>query len=443
MIARIDWRHIGLPSGILAVAFLAFFGLKSLKSPPEERELEDTRPIVITRTLEASPSEFDIVVDGTVTPKRELTIASEVAGQVITKSDACDSGHYVEAGTVLMEIEPDKFELDVKRLRHLVEQAEADCKRLEQEQLNNVAIIEIHRRDAELRESELKRIESLHGNGTVSDGERDRSEIEVIQARSALQQMVNTQALLPSNLDKAHAELELRKAQLQSAEIDLANTRIVSPIAGYVCSDPVEVRQYVNPGMALVCIEDTSSVEVHCNLRVDDLFWLWNTAGGQSDAEPEAGKPYYEAPPAEATVIYKVGNREVSWPGKLTRYAGQGIDEQTRTVPCMVEVANPRRTEAKQWPPTLVRGMFVSVAFHAAPSSPILRLPAEAVHLNNEVWTLDGDKLRIHQVQVAKMLEDWVLVRADETDIKIGDELVISPLATAIDGMSVRKKDTP
>lgn len=443
MIARIDWRHIGLPSGILVVSLLAFFGLKSLKSPPEERIVDDQRPIVITRILEESPSKFDIIVDGTVEPKREIMVAAEVAGQVITKSDACDAGQYVEASTLLMEIEPDKFELEVKRSRNLVQQAEAEVKRLEQEQLNNVAMIEIHRRDAELREAELKRVDQLHNQGTMSEGERDRTEIEAIQARVALQQLINTQSLLPSNIDKARAELELRQAQLETAEIDLTNTKVTAPISGYVSSDPVEVRQYVTPGTTLVHIEDTSSVEVHCNLRVDDLYWLWSTAGQMPEVEQEAGKPYYQAPPAEATVIYKLGQREVTWPGKLTRYAGQGIDEQTRTVPCLVEVTNPRRESATNWPPTLVRGMFVNVAFHAAPKTPILRLPAEAVHLNNEVWTLDGDKLRIHEVQVAKMLPDWVLIRADETDLQVGDKLIVSPLATAIDGMSVKEKDTP
>ncbi len=443
MIARINWRQIGLPSGILALSLLGFFGMKSMKSPPEERQLEDTRPVVITRVLEESPSEFDIVVDGTVAPKREITVAAEVSGQVILKADVCDSGRYVEAGTVLIEIEPDKFELEVKRLRYLVEQARAECQRLDQEQRNNESMIEIHRRDVALRVSEMERMTELHADGTISDGERDRSEIEAIQAQVALQQLVNAQALFPSTIEKADAEMELRKSQLQAAEIDLANTRIVAPIAGYVCSDPVEVRQYVTPGTAMVCIEDTSSVEVHCNLRVDDLFWLWSTARRSAETEAETGKPYYEAPPADATVIYKLGSREVTWPGKLTRYGGLGVDEQTRTVPCLVEVANPRRVAAKQWPPTLVRGMFVTVAFHASPDVPMLRIPADAVQLNNEVWTFDGEALRIHEVQVAKVLPNWVLVRADETDLKAGDKLIISPMATAIDGMSVQEKDTP
>ncbi len=443
MIARIDWRHIGLPSGILALSLLGFFGMKSMKSPPEEQPAEDFRPVVLTQVLQDSPSQFDIIVDGTVKPKRELTVAAEIAGQVIAKSDVCDSGRYVEAGAVLMEIEPDKFELEAKRLQHLVEQAEAECVRIAQEQRNNEAMIEIHKRDVELRASELERMTRLHSDGTVSDGERDRTEIEAIQARVALQQLINTQALIPSNIEKARAELELRKAQLKAAEIDLANTQIVAPISGYICSDPVEVRQYVAPGTAMFCIEDTSSVEVHCNLRVDDLFWLWSTAGRLSGAEDDAGKPYYEAPPVDALVIYKLGQREVSWPGKLTRYGGLGIDEQTRTVPCLVEVSNPRRLGAKQWPPTLVRGMFVTVAFHAAPQMPILRLPAEAVKLNNEVWTLEDGKLRIHEVQPAKVLPGWVLLRAEETDLKVGDKLIVSPLATAVDGMSVREEDTP
>jgi len=443
MIARIDWRHIGLPSGILVLSLLGFFGMKSMKSPPAELAVEDFRPVVLTHTLEESSSRFDIVVDGTVEPKRELTVTAEVAGQVITKAEDCDSGQYVEAGTVLMEIEPDKFELEVKRLRYLVEQAQAECEHLEQERNNNETMIKIHKRDVELRNSELERMTTLHADGTVPDGERNHSEIEAIGAQLALQQLLNAQAIYPSTLEKAHAEKELRQARLKAAEIDLANTRVVAPIAGYVCSDPVEINQYVTPGTPLFCIEDTSSVEVHCNLRVDDLFWLWSTAGQLSEPNQEAGKPYYEAPPVDARVVYKLGERAVAWPGKLTRYGGLGVDEKTRTVPCLVEVSHPRRRDVKQWPPTLVRGMFVTVEFHAAPKTPILRIPDEAVQLNDEVWTFDDGKLRIHEVRVAKVLPDWILVRAGETDLKAGDKLIVSPLATAIDGMSVREKDTP
>ena len=435
--------QFGLPTGILALGILGYSVLASLKAPPAEREQEELRPLVVTVPLAESGGAFDVVVDGTVVPKREVAVNAQVAGLIVWKAPACEAGLYVTAGTPLLQIEREKYELEVQRLRNLVEQASVEIQQLEVEQQNTDAMIALWERDVELRNAELKRATGLHLDGTLSDSERDRIELETLQARTQLQQALNSLSLVPPRLEKAQAELAHRRAQLAAAELDLSHTEIVAPIDGYVSDDPVEERTYVSPGATLVRIEDTSAVEVSCSLRVEDVYWLWSTAGELPPAEAELGGAYYEAPPVDATISYALDGQSVEWEGKLVRFAGSGLDPQTRTVPCRVEVPQPRRLGAAQWPTTLVRGMFVTVRLHAEPRIPLLKLPPEAVQLNNEVWTVENGQLQLHPVKVAKVLPEAVLVRADGSTLEPGARLVVTPLTMATPGMQVREEASP
>ena len=107
--------------------------------------------------------------------------------------------------------------------------------------------------------------------GATSEGERDRVEADVLSAQSAFRTLQNELHLHPTRLLRGQAELELKGSQLAQAELDLEKTVIRAPINGVVTHDPVEERQFVTPAMKLVAIEDTSIVEVACNLRVEDL----------------------------------------------------------------------------------------------------------------------------------------------------------------------------
>ncbi len=147
----------------------------------------------------------------------------------------------------------------------------------------------------------------------------------------------------------------------------------------------------------------------------------------------------FEVPPATATVTAEVAGRLFHWKGQLSRYEGGGINRKTRTVSCRVTVAEPVRASAVDGPPTLMRGMYVTVMLDVAPQLPLLRIPTHAVQPNGQVWTVDQDLLQVHTVEAAKVLPDAVLVRADSTDLKTGDRVVITPLATPLDGSRVRE----
>ena len=61
----------------------------------------------------------------------------------------------------------------------------------------------------------------------------------------------------------------------ERAQLDLDRTIIKSPVAGIVVRDVVELDSFVQLGAEIAVIEDTSQVDVQCNLKMTDLDWIW------------------------------------------------------------------------------------------------------------------------------------------------------------------------
>lgn len=440
------FQPLAVGATILGAGLGSFIWLSSMKAAPAREEARETRPLVETRSLERRSSEFEIRLDGTVVPQREIVIAAEVAGEIVKKSPLCQAGNYVTAGTPLLDIDPQKYELEVQRLQSLALQAEVDLKRIAVERKNVDALIEIATRDLQLKKREFNRIGGLVKRNAAAEGERDTVEATILIAETTLQRLRNQRELFPSQQARAEAEVRLKRSELAAAEIDLQKTKIAAPISGVIVSAPVECRQFVNAATTLVQIEDTSVAEVSCRLRVDDLYWLWGcshdlAACQRNPDKHDPGQPCYEIPPASATVTFRLGDRQFQWAGRLARYEGTGIDAKTRTVPCRIVVEEPRRADRKNGPPALVRGMFVEVALHVDSGEQLVQVPHDAVRPNGEVFAVVDGKLRVHQVEAARVLPDALLIRASSTDLRIGDRLVVSPLASGFDGMEVREQN--
>jgi RND family efflux transporter MFP subunit len=441
-------QPLAVGATILGAGLGSFVWLSSMKAAPARENARETRPLVETRPLEQLRSEFDIRLDGTVVPQREIVVAAEIAGEIVQKSPLCQAGKYVTAGTPLLDIDPQKYELEVERLQSLVRQSEVDLQRIEVERKNVDALIDIAQRDLDLKGREFQRVGGLVKRNAAAVGERDTVEATILVAQTTLQRLTNQRDLFPSQQARAEAEVRLKRSELAAAEIDLRKTKITAPISGVIVSAPVECRQFVNLATTLVQIEDTSVVEVSCRMRVDDLYWLWGcshelAACQRNPDMHDSGQPCYEIPPARATVTFRLGDRQFQWDGRLARYEGTGIDAKTRTVPCRVVVEEPRRADRKNGPPALVRGMFVEVALHVDSNEQLLQIPHDAVRPNGEVFAVADGKLRVYQVDAARVLSDALLVRATSTDLRIGDALVVSPLASGFDGMEVREQNAP
>ncbi len=434
-------RHIVLPGIILAVGLGGLIGSSKLKKDPPKKEIPLFIPNVKTVTVEPFSGTLTMDLDGTVVPLREVSIATEVVGRIKYKSPDCRAGNFVTQGTLLFEIDAVDFELEVKRLQQEVAQAEIGIDEIDVELNNYRELMELAAEDRNLQLREVERLKSLVSNRVVTESELDRALGIEVTKRNSLQALTNQVKTMIPRRASLVATVGLAKTRLEKAQLDLQRTKITAPVDGIVIDDLVEVNSFVTRGATLTNIEDTSAIEVQCNLRSDQLFWLW-----AADTSDMSSASLYELPHAKARVIFRVGGREYEWDATLSRYEGSGIDEQTRTVPCRLLVDNPTEVRIRNEspgmqnfgkPPALVRGMFVAVEIETDTSAELLRIPLAARQLGGTVWLAKDGRLQIETVKIAKQLPDAILVYMNSTIVRPGDELIITPIAKVKDGMEI------
>ncbi len=446
-----------VPILIIGAGLLGFQVLANLKQDPDRSPPETPVPLVQTTSAEHHVGELKIHVDGTVVPFRDVSLSAEVAGQIVTKGKNCLAGRYVQAGELLFEIDAEEYQLEIDRLTLLKDQSEASRDELGIEIENEVTLVELARTDLARAIREHNRTKELFAGDATTDAQLDESEKMEQSARRVAVQHDNALRLKTAQRNRLDKGIDLVSAQLKRAKLDLARTRVTSPVNGVVVADHVEESAYVQKGIELVTIEDTSAVDVRCSLRMEELYWLWQHVEPDTDTttntEPTAviqtqSLANRGVPPVDATVVYELTGQRFVWQGKLVRYDGAGLDEFTRTAACRVNVPDPAAGSLRaspdgppaHVPPALFRGMFVEVEFHTRPSTPLLRIPERAVRPGSIVWRVTDGRLERVGVHVVRVVDGVALVLGVGSALSEGDRIVVSPLSTETSGQTVREQ---
>lgn len=433
------------PVLILAAGVAAFRFLGS--QPPPERKQVDKPAAAPVRAVEAirETGSLTIDLDGVVVPLREVTLAAEVPGRVLRKSDACKAGRFVTAGTPLFEIDPRDYEFEVARLEREAAQAALAIEEAAEEIKQNATGVELATQQLELAGREVKRLDGLKAGRIVTEAEHDRAVREELAATTTLTNLQGQSRVLLKRKSRLEEAKALAATMLDRAKLDLARTRVAAPTDGVIVEDHVEQDSYVAKGMALVTIEDTRKAEIRTSLQMDELARIWRSAGL---ADPLAGGPH-EMPDAPVTVVFAVGDNRYEWDGFLSRQEGRGLDEKTRTLPCRVIVTEPTKVRALdrygaplQTPPSgsprsLLRGMFVQVRVHVDSPHQLVSIPEEARRPSGEVWVIRDGRLEILRPRPVQVAGGRAIFESGPSGLVAGDRVVTSQLANPRQGMAV------
>jgi multidrug efflux pump subunit AcrA (membrane-fusion protein) len=363
---------------------------------------------------------------------------------------------FVAAGTLLLEIDPRDYELEVERLLREVAQAGFYIDEVEEELLQNDESISLAQRQVELSQREVTRLETLKANRVITESEHDRALRDELTAINTLTQLKGQQRVLEKRKNRLAEGRLLAETQLEKVRIDLARTRIVAPFDGVIVSDPVEQDSYVAKGTLLVTIEDTSAAEVRTNLRMDEVARVWGSVSSQTTAQPlQSRGGAYDLPDVPAKVVFELGDRQFQWEGVLSRQEGGGLDARTRTLPCRVLVPDPGSVTALDRygqplpqlplgsPTSLLRGMFVQVEVLVEAPRKMLAVPIDAVRPSGDIWLLRNEELVIVRPTRMHATDDAVLYSAEDAGLLPGDRVIVSQLANPYDGMAVTEEPLP
>ena len=246
-----------VPLAILGAGVAAFLFMGS--QPPPERKQADVAVATRVQTAAAAieTAGLTIEADGVVVPLREVTLAAEVGGRVRQKSVACNEGQFVKAGTLLFEIDPRDYELDVARLERELTQAGLAIEEIDEELSQIITTSDLARRQVDLARREVGRLGNLKADKIVTESEHDRAIRDELTAANVLAGLEGQSRVLAKRRNRLLEAQSLASTMLDKSKLDLSRTRIVSPIDGIVVEDKVEQDSYVAKGSPLVTIEDT------------------------------------------------------------------------------------------------------------------------------------------------------------------------------------------
>lgn len=175
-------------------------------------------------------------VTGELVARRRSVLAAEQAGLIVRLG--VEVGDAVEQGQIIASLDTQLKELDIERLRAMVETRQA------------AVLVRKNQRDFAARD--LERIES-------SAAERSIPPTELDQFRTRLNE---TEA----QLVEAQAELRTAEAAILLAERELEKMHIRAPFTGRVASKRAEVGQWAAVGEPIVEIIDMQSIEARLDV---------------------------------------------------------------------------------------------------------------------------------------------------------------------------------
>lgn len=375
-----------LPAVILVVGVVAAIAMIKSRAPVGTRPPQDFAPLV--RVVEATPvpHQFSVRTNGTVRPRTEAALISEVAGQVTAVARSFADGGFFEKGDVLVTVDPRDYELAVVTARSQVAQAKVRA--------------ELEEAQAKVAREEWK---SLGGGKESPLATR---ELQVQEARAGY----------------AAAE-----AALEKAERNLDRTRIRAPFAGRVRQKLVDVGQYVSPGVALAHIFAVDYVEVRLPIPDSDLAFLDLPINYRGDTKKQTGP--------EVTLFADFAGKRHSWTGRIVRVEGE-IDPVSRMIHAVAQVDDPYGRVDGEEPMPLAIGLFVDAEIKGRKIENAVVIPRSAIRGGNTVFVIDDDNhLRFREVTIARMDRENAIVASG---IAAADRVCVSILDAVTDGMKVR-----
>jgi multidrug efflux pump subunit AcrA (membrane-fusion protein) len=408
---------------VLATALVIAIILIRL-SPKAERQIPvETGRLVDVMQVKSEQIHMTVESYGTVTPREVLKLVAEVRGQIVGLHPDFKEGGFLKRGAVIIRIDPRTYQLEVKRQKVQVSQAAAELRRLQQEVQNLAASIEIAESDVALAKKEVDRLEALIDKNVIAQTTLDQAKQRYLSRLEHLQSLENQLALTGPVKEQLEAQREMAKVTLRQAELDLERSSVTANFNAWVLEKTIEEGQHVNTGQHLGSIYREGALDIEVRIAAMDLKWL------PVDINQRG--------PLQAKIISVSGGTRHVWKGRVARIKAR-MEEKTRTLPVVVEVAEAEANAKGQSFFLLRPGVFVTVEIMGKKIDRAFILPRHVVYPGDVVYTVRDNRLAIKPVNILRSFKDSVIIDEGLTD---GELVIKTPLPSATDGMLVRLKE--
>ena len=376
--------------GILPLLIIIVGGLYVaylLKTSPKSKRQPPLRQARLVEVISIEPSDVPIKINpyGTVIAAQEVDLKSQVPGKIMELSPELIRGGIFEKNQMLIKIEPDDYEL-------LVEQRESDVATAE-------ANLKLEYGNQAVAEQEYKLLE-----GVISENDKE---------------LVLRKPQLISSL----SSLQVAKARLQQAKIDLERTNIVAPFNSIVKNKYIDLGAMVSQSTTLVTLIGTDEYWVEVMVPVDKLKWI-EVPLQNNDTGSEA-RIYNSS--AWGNEIYRTG---------IVIRLCPDLETNGRMAQLLVSVKDPLSLNTKKVKNELLLGSYVRVEIQGKTVKSAHVLDTGLLHDGDNIWLLTADNtLDIKPVDVIYRGENEVVI---SDGISSSDKIITTDLAAPVEGMLLR-----
>ncbi|MBI6548758.1 efflux RND transporter periplasmic adaptor subunit [Xenorhabdus lircayensis] len=335
-------------------------------------------------TLKAEPLTVITELPGRTSAYRVAEVRPQVGGIVLKRN--YKEGSDIVAGESLYQIDPATYQAEYSKAKANLARSQAN---------ENVSHLTV------------ERYQSLLGTQYVSKQEFDKANSDYAQAK---------------------ADVQSSKAALESARINLAYTKVTSPISGRAGKSTVTEGALVSAGQptALTTVQQLDPIYVDITQSSDDYLRFKN--------EIAKGTVQKESNKTKVRLITDTG-QEYSQGGYL-EFSDVTVDETTGSITMRAVFPNPNEE--------LLPGMFVRTKLEEGVRQNAILIPQQAVTRTprGQATTLIADKdnkVELRNINAAQAIGNkWLVTEG----LKAGDRVIITGLQKIAPGITVQPVET-
>ncbi len=326
---------------------------------------------------------------GEVQSQRNLELRAAAGGRVVWLSDAFEDGGAVQAGDVLMRIDPSDALSASDRAQTDLDEAAAELRDAERTlALSNdeeAAAID----QAALREKALARQRDLQARGVGTAAAVEDAELAVSSARQSVLAQRQAIAQAEARIDGARTAQARAEIALAQAERDLADTTVTAPFEGALAATNIVEGRLVSVNEKLADLIDPKALEIAFRISTAQYARLIDSRGDLIGA------------PVSATL--DVSGVDLAARGQISRASvDSGEGRVGRLLFAQLDAA-----------PAFKPGDFVTVSVEEPPVPNVVRLPASAYDASGIVLVVNNEsRLEEFDVDLVRQQGNAVLVRA-------------------------------
>lgn len=352
-----------------------------------------------------------LTVYGEVQSRRALELRAKASGTIIELAEAFEEGGQVEAGQLLVRIDPADAQSARDRAKNDLMDARAEMRDAARSLALAKDELSAARDQADLQERAWQRQSDLEGRGVGTTAAVEAAELTAAAARGTVLTRRQAVASGEARVDQARTGAARAEIALAEAERRLADTRVAAKFSGALSDVVVDEGGVVSNNERLATLIDRAALEVAFRVSTPQFARLLDDTG--------------QLRRAPVTAKLEAFGVDLEAEGVITR-AGATVGEgQTgRQVFARLDSAQ-----------GLQPGDFVTVEVVEPVLENVVRLPATALGSDGAVLALDDEgRLTPLAVTLMRRQGDDVLVRVAEGAPPLDNRQIVTQRSPLLGG---------